>query len=375
MAEYNKHHTSKNPPSHEHRKLISHPSFTVLTPAINDKTDPFVVTLTGAAGQIGYSLIFAIARGELFPGRSVHLRLLDLPNKVDVLHAISMELHDCALSTLASCIGTDNPEEAFQDADIALLVGAFPRLKGMERRDLLEKNIEIFVTMGRAIEKCASIHCRVVVVGNPCNTNALVTMLSAPSLPKENFTALMRLDVNRMKYQISRKLDVNPGYIHNCVVWGNHSKNMFADISQSYVNAEKPGEAIYKVADCIDPGDSEFWEQFKQTVQLRGADIIEDRGASSAASTAQAIVDHVREWMTGTSDTITCMAIASKGWYGVPEDIFFSFPVKINELGDYKVVEGITLDESAQKQFDINIQELQEEKTMALEILKSKGLL
>ena len=295
---------------------------------------PLRVAVTGAAGQIGYSLLYRIAAGEMLgPDQPVILQLLELPlDKAQAaLKGVMMELDDCAFPLLVGMLGTADPKVAFKDADVALLVGARPRGPGMERKDLLLENAKIFIEQGKALDAVASRNVKVLVVGNPANTNAYIAMKSAPSLPRENFTAMLRLDHNRALSQLAAKANVPVGSIQKLVVWGNHSPTMYAD----YRFATSGGKSI---KDLIN---DETWNRtvFLSTVGKRGAAIIEARGVSSAASAANAAIDHVRDWLLGSNGQWVTMGIPSDGSYGIPKDVMYGMPV-ITANGKYTRVAG-----------------------------------
>ncbi|HEX4883974.1 MAG TPA: malate dehydrogenase, partial [Casimicrobiaceae bacterium] len=283
---------------------------------------PVRVAVTGAAGQIGYSLLFRIASGQLLgPDQPVILQMLELPmDKAQAaLRGVMMELEDCAFPLLAGMTGGADPKAAFKDANVALLVGAKPRGPGMERKDLLMENAKIFIEQGKALDGSAARDVKVLVVGNPANTNAYIAMKSAPSLPRENFTAMLRLDHNRALSQVAAKAGVPVGSIERMVVWGNHSPTMYADYRFATSNGRQ-------VKDLIN---DESWNRndFLPKVGKRGAAIIEARGLSSAASAANAAIDHVRDWLLGTNGKWVTMGIASNGDYGIPKDVMYGFPV------------------------------------------------
>ncbi|MFN8901650.1 MAG: malate dehydrogenase, partial [Lysobacteraceae bacterium] len=296
---------------------------------------PVRVAVTGAAGQIGYSLLFRIASGEMLgKDQPVILQLLELPmDKAQAaLRGVIMELEDCAFPLLADVVGTADPMVAFKDADVALLVGAMPRGPGMERKDLLLKNAEIFTVQGKALDAVASRDVKVLVVGNPANTNAYIAMKSAPSLPAKNFTAMLRLDHNRALSQLSTKAGVAVGDIEKLIVWGNHSPTMYPD----YRFATAGGASLK------DKVNDENWNRtdFIPKVGKRGAAIIEARGLSSAASAANAAIDHIRDWVLGTNGKWTTMGIPSDGSYGIPKDVMYGFPVTCTN-GQYEIVQGL----------------------------------
>ncbi|NBT76999.1 MAG: malate dehydrogenase [Betaproteobacteria bacterium] len=322
---------------------------------------PKRVAITGAAGQIGYSLLFRIANGDLLgKDQPVILQLLDITPALAAVKGVVMELEDCAFPLLAGVVITDDPTVAFRDVDFALLVGARPRSKGMERKDLLEANGAIFTVQGRALDQVASRDVRVLVVGNPANTNAYIAMKSAPSLPKKNFTAMLRLDHNRALSQLAAKAACPVASIEHLAVWGNHSPTMYAD----YRFATSGGQAL--------PGiiSDEAWnrEVFLPTVGKRGAAIIEARGLSSAASAANAAIDHVRDWALGTGDRWVTMGIASDGSYGIPEDVMFGYPVTCAN-GEYHIVQGLEIDEFSRSRINITLAELEEERAGVAHLL------
>jgi len=315
------------------------------------------VTVTGAAGQIGYALLFRIAAGEML-GRDqpVILQMLELPvDKVQAaLRGVMMELDDCAFPLLAGMVGTGDPAVAFKDADVALLVGAKPRGPGMERKDLLLENAKIFTVQGKALDAVASRNVRVLAVGNPANTNAYIAMKSAPGLPRKNFTSMMRLDHNRALSQIAAKTGKPVGSLEKMVVWGNHSPTMYAD----YRFATADGQPVKGLIN------DEAWnrEKFMPTVGKRGAAIIEARGLSSAASAASAAIDHVRDWVQGTGDRWVTMGIPSDGSYGIPKDVMFGFPVTCAG-GEYSIVQGLDVgDDFSRERIATTLKELEDER-------------
>ena len=316
---------------------------------------PVRVAVTGAAGQIGYALLFRIASGEMLgKDQPVILQLLEIPDEKaqKALKGVIMELEDCAFPLLAGVVATGDPEVAFKDADYALLVGARPRGPGMERADLLAANAQIFTAQGKALDKVASRNVKVLVVGNPANTNAYIAMKSAPSLPAKNFTAMLRLDHNRAASQIAAKVGKAVGDIEKLTVWGNHSPTMYADYRFATIGGAS-------VKDMIN---DQVWnaDTFLPTVGKRGAAIIEARGLSSAASAANAAIDHMRDWALGTNGKWVTMGIPSDGWYGIPKDTMFGFPVT-TENGEYKIVEGLAIDEFSQERINKTLAELQGE--------------
>lgn len=316
---------------------------------------PVKVTVTGAAGQIGYALLFRIASGQLLGADTpVELRLLEIPQAVKAAEGTAMELDDCAFGLLSGVEVTDDAKKAFDGCDVALLVGARPRGKGMERGDLLEANGGIFGPQGEAINAGAASDVRVLVVGNPANTNALIARSHAPDVPAERFTAMTRLDHNRALSQLAKKLGVSVTDIRKLTIWGNHSATQYPDIFNAEVGGKNAAEAV----------DDERWlaDEFIPTVAKRGAAIIEARGASSAASAANAAIDHVHTWVNGTADgDWTSMSVRSDGSYDVPEGLISSFPVTCSG-GRYEVVRGLEINEFSRRRIDASVQELVEER-------------
>jgi malate dehydrogenase len=313
---------------------------------------PVKVTVTGAAGQIGYALLFRIASGAMLgPDTPIHLNLLEIPQAVKAAEGTAMELDDCAFPLLAGIDISDNPADGFNGANIALLVGARPRTAGMERADLLEANGGIFKPQGEAINAGAASDIKVLVVGNPANTNALIAQSHAPDVPRERFTAMTRLDHNRAIAQLAKKTGAAVTEITNMTIWGNHSPSMFPDLYNAKVKGQNAFEAI--------GSDLEWYgESYQPTVGKRGAAIIEARGASSAASAASAAVDHVHDWVLGTPEgDWVSMAVPSDGSYGVAEGIISSFPVTTSG-GEYTIVQGHDLPEFAQSKLDATVAEL-----------------
>ncbi len=324
---------------------------------------PVRVAVTGAAGQIGYALLFRIASGEMLgKDQPVILQLLEIPDEKaqKALKGVMMELDDCAFPLLAGIEAHGDPLTAFKDTDYALLVGARPRGPGMERADLLAANAQIFTAQGKALDKVASRNVKVLVVGNPANTNAYIAMKSAPSLPRENFTAMLRLDHNRALSQIAAKTGTKVGDIEKLTVWGNHSPTMYAD----YRFATVGGKAV---KDLIN---DQVWnaDTFLPTVGKRGAAIIEARGLSSAASAANAAIDHMRDWALGTKGKWVTMGIPSNGDYGIPKDVMFGFPVT-TENGKYEIVKGLEIDAFSQERINKTLKELQDEQAGVAHLL------
>ncbi|MEU4742643.1 malate dehydrogenase [Actinosynnema sp. NPDC023658] len=325
---------------------------------------PVNVTVTGAAGQIGYALLFRIASGHLLGADvPVRLRLLEIPQAVKAAEGTAMELDDCAFPLLTGIDITDDAKTAFDGVNVALLVGARPRTKGMERGDLLEANGGIFKPQGEAINAGAADDVRVLVVGNPANTNALIAQQHAPDVPAERFTAMTRLDHNRALSQLAKKLGVSVTDIKKLTIWGNHSATQYPDLFHAEVKGQNAAEAV----------NDQAWleNDFIPTVAKRGAAIIEARGASSAASAANAAIDHVHDWVNGTAEgDWVSMAIPSDGSYGVPEGIISSFPVTVTD-GKYSVVQGLEIDDFSRARIDASVAELVEER----DAVKALGLI
>jgi len=322
-------------------------------------TNPVRVTVTGAAGQIGYSIVFRIASGQLLgEDQPVDLRLLEIPPAMGALEGVAMELVDCAFPLLAGLDLHDNADEAFDRTNIALLVGSRPRTKGMERAELLGENGKIFTGQGKALNDGAADDVKVLVVGNPANTNCLIAMSNAPDIPRERFTSMMRLDHNRAVAQLANKVEVPVTDITQMGVWGNHSPTMYPDLFHAQVR----GDQATKVVD-----DMEWIEdEFLPGVGKRGAAIIEARGASSAASAANAAIDHVDDWVTGNADWVS-MGVPSDGSYGIPEGLICGYPC-LCDGGEYKIVEGLELDEFSRAKIDASVAELTDERDTVKEL-------
>ncbi|MBB5190255.1 malate dehydrogenase [Silvimonas terrae] len=322
---------------------------------------PVRVAVTGAAGQIGYSLLFRIASGAMLgPDQPVILQLLDITPSLPALNGVVMELDDCAFPLLAGIVQTDDPKVAFKDVDVALLVGARPRGPGMERKDLLEANGAIFTAQGRALNEVASRDVKVLVVGNPANTNAYIAMKNAPDLNPANFTAMMRLDHNRALTQIAQKTGNAVTAVKKLTVWGNHSSTQYPDIFHAEVNGKNAAELI---------NDQKWLEaEFIPTVQQRGAAIIKARGLSSAASAANAAIDHIRNWVLGTpeGDWVT-MGVPANGEYGY-NDIIFGYPVTCKD-GKYEIVQGLSVSDFSRARMDATYKELSEERDAVKHLL------
>ena len=322
---------------------------------------PVNVAITGAAGQIGYQLAFRIASGQMLgDDQPVRLQLLEIPPALDALNGVLMELSDCAFRTLIDITATDQPEVAFEDAHYALLVGAKPRGAGMERKDLLRENAGIFSVQGRALNNHADKDVKILVVGNPANTNALIAKANAPDLNPANFTAMTRLDHNRAMSQLASKTDVPVTAISRMTIWGNHSATQYPDVSHCLIKG-KP------VSDFI----NQNWvrEEFIPTVQKRGAAIIKARGASSAASAASAAIDHIQDWVEGTpvGDWVS-MAVPSDGSYGISEGVIYSFPVTCDD-GDYSIVQDLEIDSFSRERMSATDAELREERDGVKDLL------
>ena len=325
-------------------------------------SNPVRVTVTGAAGQIGYSLVFRIASGQLLgPDQPVDLRLLEIPPAMGALEGVAMELTDCAFPLLSGLDLHDNPDDAFDGVNIALLVGSRPRTKGMERAELLSENGKIFTVQGKALNDKAADDLKVLVVGNPANTNCLIAMNNAPDVPRERFTAMLRLDHNRAIAQLAAKLEVPVSDVTQMGVWGNHSPTMYPDLFHAQVRGEQAAAAV----------DDQVWieEDFLPNVGKRGAAIIEARGSSSAASAANAAIDHVYDWVDGTSDWVS-MGVPSDGSYGVPEGLISGFPCTCAD-GKWSIVDGLDLDDFSRGRIDASIAELTDER----DTVKGQGLI
>jgi malate dehydrogenase len=319
---------------------------------------PTTVTVTGAAGQIGYALLFRIASGQMLgPDEKINLRLLEIPDAVKAAEGTAMELQDCAFPLLASTEIFDNANMAFDGVNVAMLVGARPRSKGMERADLLEANGQIFKPQGEALNAGAADDVKILVVGNPANTNALIAMSNAPDIPGERFTAMTRLDQNRAVAQLADKLGVGVEDVEDLAIWGNHSPTMFPDLFNAKVNGRR----------AVDQVDMDWYEnEYIPRVGKRGAEIIDARGASSAASAASAAIDHVRDWVQG-ADGLRSMAIRSNGEYDVDEGLISSFPLRVSG-GAYEIAEGLEADEFARAKIDATVGELRDERESVREL-------
>lgn len=331
--------------------------------------EPIRVLVTGAAGQIAYSLLYSIGNGSVFgKDQPIILVLLDITPMMGVLDGVLMELQDCALPLLQDVIATDKEEIAFKDLDVAVLVGSMPRREGMERKDLLKANVKIFKSQGAALEKYAKKSVKVIVVGNPANTNCLTASKSAPSIPKENFSCLTRLDHNRAKSQIALKLGVTADDVKNVIIWGNHSSTQYPDVNHAKVKLQGKEVGVYEAL----KDDSWLKGEFIMTVQQRGAAVIKARKLSSAMSAAKAIADHIRDIWFGTPEgEFVSMGVISDGnSYGVPDDLLYSFPVVIKNK-TWKFVEGLPINDFSREKMDLTAKELTEEKETAFEFLSS----
>jgi len=323
--------------------------------------NPVRVTVTGAAGNIGYATVFRIANGDLLgKDQPVIIQLFDVPAARGALDGVAMELYDCAFPLLHSVVCSDQYSEGFKDTNYALLIGAKPRGPGMERGDLLKDNGKIFIDTGRAINDHSSRDVKVIVVGNPANTNCLIAAHHAKDLPKENFTAMTRLDHNRALYQLAAKTGVHVEQVEKLCIWGNHSPTMYPDIHYATVNGKKAPEQVDN--NWVD-------KDFIPTVQQRGAAIIKARKLSSAASAGSSAIDHIRDWVLGTKGKWTSMAVPSDGSYGVEPGLIFSYPVT-TENGKYKIVQGLTLNDEQKKRLQITKDELLSERKAVEEMLR-----
>ena len=331
-----------------------------MRPMDKETNAPIRVAITGAAGNIGYALLWRIASGDCFgKNQPIILQLLEIPPGMQRLDGVIMELRDSAFPLVHDIIGTDNPEVAFNDANAIFLVGSRPRTKDMDRSDLVAANGPIFVGQGKAIEAVASPNVKVITVGNPCNTNALIASANAPNIPNRQFTAMTRLDQNRAVGQLAERAGVPASKVEDVFIWGNHSNTMYPDPRFAKVD----GKSVVELFD-------NEWLQgaFLDTVATRGKEIIVARGASSAASAASAADDHMRDWWQGSDGRIVSMALPSEGWYGVPKGLVFSFPCRC-ENGEMIVVEDLSVDEFAQQKIDENVNALLEERDAVSELL------
>lgn len=332
-------------------------------------SEPIKVCVTGAAGQIAYSLLYSVARGDVFgKDQPIILTLLDIPPMMGALNGVCMELNDCAMTLLKEVIPTDDPKTAFDNIDAAFMVGAMPRKEGMERKDLMAANVGIFKVQGEALNEKAKKTVKVVVVGNPANTNALVFSRYAPSIPKENFSCLTRLDQNRAQSQIATRLNVSCDKVENVIIWGNHSSTQFPDVSHATVTV---GGKTVPVFEAV--GDDNYLKtEFLKTVQTRGAAVIKARKLSSAMSAAKATADHMRDWWFGTEgDKWVSMGVISDGSYDIDEGLMYSFPVRISNK-KWTIVKDLDISDFARDKMDVTKEELKAERDMANGICEAK---
>ncbi|CAL7934257.1 unnamed protein product [Xylocopa violacea] len=329
-------------------------------------SEPINVVVTGAAGQIAYSLLYQLAAGTVFgPNQPINLHLLDIEPAMRTLEGVAMELEDLALPLLREVVTTSSPETAFKDAAVAFLLGAMPRKEGMERKDLLAANVQIFKVQGRVLDKCARKDVKVLVVGNPANTNALICSHYAPSIPKQNFTAMTRLDQNRAQAAIAAYAQVQVDKVKNVIIWGNHSSTQYPDAAHATVTIQGSTKPVPSAI-------NNDWlnTTFIEKIQQRGAKVIAMRKMSSAMSAAKAAADHMRDWWMGTKPgEWVSMGVMSDGSYGIPKDIIFSFPVTI-ENGQYKIVQGLSISDIAKSKLNITAKELEEERAEANSVVQ-----
>lgn len=320
---------------------------------------PVKIAVTGAAGQICYNLLFRIASGSLLGDRPIELRLLEITPALKALEGVVMELEDCAFSNLTNIVIGDDPKKVFEGANVAMLVGAMPRKAGMERGDLLSANGAIFTAQGKALNESAADDIRVLVTGNPANTNALIAMTNAPDIPNDRFNALTRLDHNRAKAMLAAKVGVGVGEVSHMTIWGNHSSTQYPDLYHAQVSGKPAGSLV---------DDAWVEETFIPKVAKRGAAIIEARGASSAASAANATVEHMRDWILGTPENDwVSMAVPTDGSYGVPEGVISSFPCVVRD-GKYEIVQGLELNDFSKAKLQASVDELLDEKKAVTEL-------
>lgn len=332
--------------------------------------EPLRVCVTGAAGQIAYSLLYSIGSGDVF-GRdqSITLLLLDIAPMMPVVNGVVMELQDCSLPLLHTVVGTSDEKVAFTDIDVAILVGAMPRKEGMERKDLLKANAKIFQSQGKALDQYAKKTVKVLVVGNPANTNCLIASTCAPSIPKSNFTCLTRLDQNRAISQVAHSLGVKTDAVKKVIIWGNHSSTQYPDLSQATVTLNGQTVSVHEAV----KNTSWIQGEFIKIVQTRGAAIIKARKLSSAMSAAKAICDHMRIWWNGPAeDDYVSMGVFSEGLYGVPEGIIYSYPLQVDKNRNWKIVEGLTNSDFSQEKMRLSANELVEERAVASSFLEDQ---
>jgi malate dehydrogenase len=326
--------------------------------------EPIRVVVTGAAGQIAYSLLFSVAKGDVFgKDQPLELMLLDISPMMGVLEGVVMELMDCAIPLVKKLVPTDDPNVAFKGADAAFMVGAMPRREGMERKDLLKANVKIFKAQGQAMDQVAKKSVKVLVVGNPANTNACILSKYAPSIPKENFSCMTRLDQNRAQAQIALKLGISNDKVSNVIIWGNHSSTQYPDVA--HATAEIMGKSV-SVQEAV-KDDNYLKNEFIKTVQQRGAAVIKARKLSSAMSAAKAACDHMHDWFLGTPEgKYVSMGVISDGSYSIREGLMYSFPVSIANK-KVSIVQGLSVDDFAREKMDLTAKELAEELDMALQ--------
>jgi len=332
--------------------------------------EPLKVVVTGAAGQIAYSLLFSIAKGDVFgKEQPLELLLLDIEPMMTVLGGVVMELQDCAIPLVKNIVSTADPMVAFKDVDAAFMVGAMPRKEGMERADLLKANVKIFEVQGKALDAVAKKSVKILVVGNPANTNACILSHYAPSIPKENFSCMTRLDQNRAQAQIASRLGVSNDKVKNVIIWGNHSSTQFPDVTHATVNLE---DKVVSVPEAV-KDDNYLRNEFIKTVQTRGAAVIKARKLSSAMSAAKAACDHMRDWFMGTPENcFVSMGMISDGSYGIKEGLMYSYPVSIvNKKAT--IVQGLKIDDFAREKMDITAKELDDELTTAVQFLSTSA--
>jgi len=330
--------------------------------------EPLRVCVTGAAGQIAYSLLYSIGSGEVFgPDQPITLLLLDIPPMMSIVEGVVMELQDCSLPLLHSVVGTAEVKTAFDKIDVAILVGAMPRKEGMERKDLLKANAKIFEIQGDALNTYAKKTVKVLVVGNPANTNCMIAASCAPSIPKENFTCMTKLDQNRAVSQVANRLGVKTDAVKKVIIWGNHSSTQYPDVNHATVNLNGVPVSVHEAV----KDDNWIQGEFIKTVQTRGAAIIKARKLSSAMSAAKAICDHMRTWWFGTDGDFVSMGVWSDGSYGIPAGIVYSYPLEIKAGGTYSIVQNLPISEFSKEKMMLSAKELMEEKEVASSFLSS----
>jgi len=332
-------------------------------------TDPLRVCVTGAAGQIAYSLLYSIGSGDVFgPNQPIILLLLDIPQMMPIVDGVVMELQDCSLPLLQEVVGTADADVAFQNIDVAILVGAMPRREGMERKDLLKANAKIFQVQGEALNRCAKKTVKVLVVGNPANTNCMIAASCAPTIPKENFTCMTKLDQNRAVYQVAQRLGLKADAVKKVIIWGNHSSTQYPDLNHATVSLNGQDVSAHEAIK------DDHWIQgeFIKIVQTRGGAIIKARKLSSAMSAAKAICDHMRAWWFGTDGDFVSMGVWSDGLsYGIPEGIVYSYPLEIKAGGTYSIVQNLPINSFSRQMMDASAKELTEERDVALAFLNA----